>query len=258
MKFPLSLLENICKFVSVTLILSIVDFAHSKLLPFNRFKSNHTNHFNHESVRSMRKVPINFGVETIHRWHVWHALYALLRSSTQVPGVGAELEKWQALAYQSHNAVGMKYIYTLRVLRDMIQRADGINHLTIHLPYVKSEKCIFPVVRLFHNQWRSFPVRINHLTIHLPYVPRMQISKNHYMVRQSKLTRNKLLYRSSGIHSAEQTSLHYGNRRHSRCKHRGRTKAFGSHHSTLLSLEFPSPLHSSSKASQVLGIGVSS
>ena len=74
MKFPLSLLENICKFVSVTLILSIVDFAHSKLLPFNRFKSNHTNHFNHESVRSMRKVPINFGVETIHRWHVWRAL----------------------------------------------------------------------------------------------------------------------------------------------------------------------------------------
>ena len=62
MKFPLSLLENICKFVSVTLILSIVDFAHSKLLPFNRFKSNHTNHIKHESVRSMRKVPINFGV----------------------------------------------------------------------------------------------------------------------------------------------------------------------------------------------------
>ena len=179
----------------------------------------------------------------IHRWHVRRAL-----RSAEVIDASA----------RGRNAVGMKYIYTLRVLRNMIQRAAWINHLTIHLPYVKSEKCIFPVVRLFHDQWRSFPVRINHLTIHLPYVPRMQISKNHYMVQQSKLTRKKLLYRSSGIHSAEQTSLHYGNRRHSRCKHRGRTKAFGSHHSTLLSLEFPSPLHSSSKTSQVLGIGVPS
>lgn len=193
----------------------------------------------------------------IHRWHVRRALRSAEVIDASARGRNG-IRKMASFSVPKPQCSGYEvHIYPPRLTQhDTESCLNKSPHHTFTV--CKKRKVYFPSCASVSWSVEKLPVRINHLTIHLPYVPRMQISKNHYMVQQSKLTRKKLLYRSSGIHSAEQTSLHYGNRRPSRCKHRGRTKAFGSHHSTLLSLEFPSPLHSSSKTSQVLGIGVPS